>query len=688
MPARGCSLAQVAAALAQQYPASRPTERDESDLHKLTLGELAIPITNPTITDRYCTSVAHLPAFIIRITSRQSPSSSLFLFAIQGLPSLSEIQTHLHPNLFCLTYSEHVVAGISCTTTILRDLAAPSVSRGSSGSDNAAFSDGVYRRYALVDTSDRPNLSSIFIVSDASGIVELAKTADAFDALVETVSGAARRATGKRRALVEMQDGLLGCVAAVAGRSAAAFPRVKDARQVRVDDVLAVQVPEGWGLVDGLMPSTLVPRSGTAAPSCIMAFPPLQIEEDRVQDEPLPSGQQDAHTLLTRFAERAHAIAGLFANNPPSTATVSAGRREVALQHFVLRGEGRAWEFRVYAAAVISDDDNGRERPASFCVFMFWAKGMAGYQSCKDMFEELAIAAFAPPTPSPPSSPTTMASRHEFSERTTSPVDVATVSYIPSAEAAEPARPRKSSAGAGALFGTTHRATTLEGVFRGSGLGTLRPDLSRPGKTHNPYLTTTLLLTHAREVYVDHVPLDGSLSRFRRTLRHGRQHDGTYVLVDDGDTVNITLHATDQSPSRLLTGRVTDDYTLQFPPAAFGTLAALVLLAVVPTKPSQLSGRAFSADHNCPGFLTFGTDGSVEWSHPSLGGKGCAKGWKVEHFALEVLEVVSEDDQMAQDDGTLSWTIFCTRPETTGASPGDVVVQGVRFCMKREWESG
>ncbi|KAI8922109.1 hypothetical protein DFJ77DRAFT_445370 [Powellomyces hirtus] len=528
---------------------------------------------------------------------------------------------------------------VECVTMVLRDMATNS---------------GIYRRYGLVaipssTEADSDVETTVLVIYDASGLVEFARGMETFEEIVRSVTVI----PGLHARIRTAQDGLPNLLAAVGGRSGVHVNAASAGTIISLGH-FGFTVPENWGIGEfstlaHARPSVILPRTSIAQAMCIVFFPPIAV----------PSRpENDLESTLDCFTRGAHAAAGLTAANPPISST-SSGPPQVITQHHVLRGEGRMWEFRIYAATMVpqsapqsiqTDDaeDHGQDE---FHVVMFWSKGMSGYAATKDMFEELVANGFA----------------LEDEEVNASAPDRI------------PANPTHATTPSSALFGTTHRSTTLEGLYLGAGLSTLRPDAS--GKMHNPYLTTTLLLTHSREVYLNWVPLDGTLSRFRRQTAAPRLPDGSYTLDDDGDTITISL-TSDTLPAdcaRSVSGKVTDDYTLRFSPQSFKTLAPLILLSTAPARRESLIGKTYTAtDSPGPGLaalVAFDKDGdSLRWDHPKLGA-GTASKWGVDHFTLWF------EIDGAEGAKTTRWTTFCTR----GDDP-DLIIQGERFRLRRAWD--
>ncbi|KAJ3174211.1 hypothetical protein HDU88_000179 [Geranomyces variabilis] len=543
--------------------------------------------------------------------------------SLDGLLDAANTDTHIELTRAVSTLNAVTGQSVPCATLVSRDV---------------STSLGIYRRFALLTTLGQ----TVLIAYAASGLVAFAKGVPAFDQLVQ----AAEFLPVLETSVLASQAGLCALLGAISGRESF---HVRAASTAPLGRVL-FSVPQHWGLAqfdpppsstaeDVPWPIALVPRNSGAHTTAIVLFPPCPA--------PLRT-DEDLLSCLEAFIQAAHASAMLHPTDPPTTAF---GDSEplVVTQHHVLRGEGRgAWEFRIYAAALLDGELH---------VTMFWTKGMGGYGAYKDMFEELVAAAFASP---------------EVDPTINESINVSHDVYSDSLEiAAKPLPALKSKATTVAatapLFGTTHRTTTLEALFLGAGLSTLRPGPN--GKMHNPYLTTTLLLTHAREVHLNYTPPDGALSRFRRGARPA---DGTYTLDDDGDTIAITF----DPALPPLKGRVEDDYTLLFPAAAFGTLAPLTLLSATPPMRARLLGKSYIAvDGAQPGsacLVTFAANGaSLTWDHPSLLGKGEAVAWGLDHFTLWV----------DAGNGVVQWTAYCTR-----ADEPDLIIQGVRFRLKHAWE--
>ncbi|KAJ3160370.1 hypothetical protein HDU86_000704 [Geranomyces michiganensis] len=547
------------------------------------------------------------------------------LSSLDGVLDAASADTHIELTRAISTVNAATGQPIQCATLVLRDVSS---------------SVGVYRRYALLTTLGQ----TVLIAFAASGLVAFARGIPAFDQLVQ----GAEFLPVLETSVIACQAGLSALLGAISTRQSFQIRAALTAPLGRV----SFNVPQHWGLAQfdpppsnahQPWPTALVPRNSGAHTTAIVLFPPCPAPL-RTDDDLLP--------CLEAFTQAAHASAMLHPSDPPTTAF---GDSEplVVTQHHVLRGEGRAWEFRIYAAALLDGELH---------VAMFWTKGMGGYGAYKDMFEELVAAAFAPLESD--------ATSVDASAKTSDDVSGSAETV---AKLSPALKPRGTiSAATAPLFGTTHRTTTLEALFLGAGLSTLRPGPN--GKMHNPYLTTTLLLTHAREVHLNYTPPDGALSRFRRGARPA---DGSYSLDDDGDTITITLDP-GQPP---LKGKVEDDYTLLFPAAAFGTLAPLTLLSATPPVRARLLGKTYIAVDGAQAgsacLVTFAPDGSsIMWDHPGLGGKSdaaaAAAAWGLDHFTLWV---------NAGDGAVVRWTAYCTRAEEP-----DLVIQGVRFRLKHAWE--
>ncbi|KAI8826021.1 uncharacterized protein EV422DRAFT_563835 [Fimicolochytrium jonesii] len=397
-------------------------------------------------------------------------------------------------------------------------------------------------------------------------------------------------------------------------------------------------MPSNWGLASGPQPPstaadaqqgnpsisqlTVISPLSPVHPACAIFFPPFTLPAGhpllQATSAPTTLTSDEVIPTLEVVAKTAHAAGSLTLANPPITTRFS----ECIVQHYVLQQSGAqrraTWEFRIYAAVV---------HLGALYVTLFSTSGMTGYATHKDTFHDMVRDGFGSLDDDKPDH------AHHDTSANPEPKD-AKESHGPT-----PGQPRQGhKRTTRPKFATSHRPMTLEGLYLGSGMGSLRLD-PVTDKMHNPYLVITLLLTHAAKAYVNYVPTKGRLSYFPHNddeqEKQGQKRAGsvngstssllslstdasievpdaipsqtqapkesdppalpprppaeeptpigTYTMEDDGDRIVITLPPTTTTPtSTLISGKVTDDYTLTFPTTAFQTFSSLTLTSVLP----------------------------------------------------------------------------------------------------------